>query len=178
MTSYAIRPLTGADITTRSGELAQMYSIVYREPPYNEPEQQANTFSEQLAEQCGRPGFLFLAAEAPDGAFAGFAYGFTFPPGRWWRSASTEPERTRGHQKFAILEWVVLPQWRRQGVGSCLFACLLNGRTEPFGTLCSNPRSAARGIYRTWGWKQVGTTAPPNIAPMDVLIKAISAQAP
>ncbi|GAA2339009.1 GNAT family N-acetyltransferase [Dactylosporangium salmoneum] len=174
MNRATVRPLAGSELTDRTEELTAIYAAVYREPPYNEDEHHAKEFASQIAEQSQRQGFLLIAAEVPDRSLVGFAYGITFPSDRWWRSAGAEPARTRGHQKFAIIEWVVLGPWRGQGIGQLLFSRLLANRPEPLATLCSNPSSDARTIYRSWGWEQVGTTSPPNMEPMDVLIKTLT----
>jgi GNAT superfamily N-acetyltransferase len=115
-----------------------------------------------------------VLAEA-HGQVAGFAYGFTFAADRWWRHAIDEPDETRGHPKFAVMELAVLPKWRGSGVGRDLMALLLDDRPEAFGTLCANPSAPAPRIYRRWGWQLVGMSDPPHLGPMEVLIKRLSA---
>jgi hypothetical protein len=170
VTPPKIRSLDPVEVISRHRELVDIYREVYREPPYEEGDDEAEIFAGQLREHVHRPGFTLVAAETSNDTLCGFAYGLTFPADRWWRNAGEEPTQTRGLAKFAVIELAVLPRDRGQHVGSALMSVLLAGRPEPYATLCTNPKALARTIYRTWGWQQVGVIQPEHLAPMDVLI--------
>ena len=175
MIDCALRPIPADEVVARSSEFGALYAGVYAESPYNEPEEQADEFVSHLVDHSALPGFALVVAErrADTNHLVGFAYGFTFSADRWWRGAGGEPELTRGSAKFAVMELVVAAQWRGKGMGRALMSSLLSGRIEPFATLCANPAAPARNIYRSWGWEQVAVSYPPNMGPMDVLVKRL-----
>jgi GNAT superfamily N-acetyltransferase len=173
MKGVAVRHVDLGEVADRTADLEALYAEVYREPPYEEGPEMAADFVQQLAHQREQPGFSMVVAEAGDGSLVGFAYGLTFPPDRWWRHAGNEPESTKNHPKFAIMEFAVRPPWRGNRIGSALMAALLSNRAEPVGTLCANPAAVANKIYRSWGWRQVATSHQPAIGPMEVLVKVL-----
>ena len=158
----------------RAAEIGLIYAEAYRDPPYNEGEQETAAFLKHLPKQHEHPGFAFVVAEAPDGQLTGFAFGFTFEPGVWWKPATDEPDILRGRPKFAVMELAVRHAWRGRGVARSLMTELLSDRTEPYATLSANPRAVARAIYRSWGWRPAGTVNPPEVGPMDILIKTLN----
>jgi ribosomal protein S18 acetylase RimI-like enzyme len=175
VTPVKIRHLGLAEVMNRHREFVDVYRDVYSEPPYEEGDEEAEIFAGQLRQHAHRPGFALVAAETSSDALCGFAYGLTFTANRWWRNAGEEPTQTRGAAKFAVIELAVLSHYRGQHIGSALMSTLLAGRPEPYATLCANPHSLARTIYRTWGWQQVGVTQPEHLPPMDVLILPLPA---
>lgn len=158
------------DVPALLPDLAGLYAVVYAEPPYEEGPEQVARFREHLAGDAARDGFTLVVAR--DGAtIVGAAYGWTMPAGSWWSRADTDPPRNiRGVPKFAVMEWIVHPNHRGQGVGADLMRTLLKQRPEPVATLASDPRSTARGIYERVGWQQVGTSTLPWGAPMHILV--------
>jgi GNAT superfamily N-acetyltransferase len=177
VTEWSVRRLDGKSTIDRTAEFKDVYSEVYREPPYEEGEEQAADFAFHLPEQCEQLGFSMVIAEATDRSLIGFAYGLTFASERWWRHASDEPEVTKGHPKFGIMEFVIRSPWRGRRIGTALMSLLLSDRDERYGTLCVNPRAAAAAIYSAWGWQPVGSTNPPHVGPMEVLVKPLAASA-
>jgi hypothetical protein len=172
VTAWTISRPGASEIVARAEEFEDAYFEAYSEPPYGETAEQAAEFARGLMEQADAgTGLDMVMAIDVDSRLAGFAYGVAFPSDKWWRSASTEPELTRGHPKFAVIELVVRLPWRGQHLGTALITSLLSGRTEPFATLCSNPDAYAHAVYLRWGWTIVGSTNPPGIAPMDVLVR-------
>ncbi|WP_410812571.1 GNAT family N-acetyltransferase [Micromonospora sp. 067-2] len=167
---------TAASSTPLFPALVDLYAVVYAEEPYREGPEQVARFRDGLLDETARPGYTLVAAEDANG-LVGAAYGWTMPAGRWWSRAGTGPPAdVRNADKFAIMEWLVHPDQRGLHVGAELMSRLLADRPEPYATLASNPRSAARAIYRRAGWQQVGTSAMPDGTPMHLLLLPLSEQ--
>lgn len=149
--------------TTRAGltaaplfpALVDLYATVYAQPPYNEGPEQTARFRDGLPAESRRPGFTLIAAEDTTG-LVGAAHGWTMPAGMWWRCADQEPPaQLRDVDKLAVMEWIVRPDRRGQGVGAELMRRLLADRPEPWATLAANPQAPAHGMYLRNGWRRV-----------------------
>lgn len=175
MNAWVVRRLDAPDVIERATEFVAVFAEVYREPPYNEGEEQFAGFARHLPGQAERPGFAMVIAEAPAGELIGFAFGTTFPPDQWWPGAGDEPEQLRGHARFGIMELLVRPQWRGRKIGSALMDLLLADRPESYGALATNPQALATAIYRAWGWTSAGWFHPPHADPMEILVKPLHA---
>ena len=162
-----------SDVAARAAELGLIYAEAYRDPPYHEGERETAAFLQHLPKQPDQPGFAMVVAEAPDGHACGFAFGFTFEPGTWWKPDAHEPDIVRHAQRFAVMELAVRPAFHGRGIATALMTDLLSDRPEPFATLCANPQAVARQIYAAWGWEQAGTVNPPEVGPMDVMLKRL-----
>ncbi|MGS2615122.1 GNAT family N-acetyltransferase [Micromonospora sp. LZ34] len=155
--------------------LVDLYAVVYAEPPYEEGPEQVARFAEGLPGEAARPGFTLVSAQDGD-TLIGAAYGWTMPAGTWWSRAEQDPPaEVLGADKVAVMEWLVHPQRRSEGVGAELMRRLLASRAEWWATLASDPRSAARQMYARAGWQQVGRSALPWGPPMDLLVLALPA---
>ncbi|MEV6814187.1 GNAT family N-acetyltransferase [Micromonospora sp. NPDC051296] len=160
--------------TSFFGPVADLYKIVYAEPPYDEGPEQVARFRDGLPGEAERRGFTLVAA-VELGLLAGAAYGWTMPSGTWWQRADREPPAAlRDVEKFAVMEWIVHPDRRGQGIGAELMHRLLADRPEPYATLASDPRSTARKIYARSGWRQVGRSVLPWGPSMDLLVVPLS----
>ncbi|MFF4874738.1 GNAT family N-acetyltransferase [Micromonospora sp. NPDC000668] len=166
--TYTVRAGTAA--APLFSPLVELYALVYAEPPYEEGPEQVSRFADGLPAEATRPGFTLVAAE-DDGRLIGAAYGWTMPAGRWWlRSDQDPPADVLVADKLAVMEWIVTPERRGDGVGSGLMVRLLGGRPERYATLASDPRAAARRIYERAGWRQVARSPLPDGTPMDLLL--------
>ncbi|WBB89306.1 GNAT family N-acetyltransferase [Verrucosispora sp. WMMC514] len=155
--------------------LADLYAVVYAEPPYEEGPDEVAGFRGGLPEQAERGGFTLHTAHQGR-ALIGAAYGWTMPAGVWWRNADRNPPTDiHAADKLAVMEWIVHPRLRGRGVGAELMRRLLDGRPEPVATLAANPESAARGMYERAGWVQVARSMLPWGTPMDVLVLRLPA---
>ncbi|MGK5680093.1 N-acetyltransferase family protein [Actinoplanes sp. URMC 104] len=155
---------------TAAAPLVDLYAVVYAEPPYNEGPEQVDRFRAGIFEESARPGFTLITAREGD-TLIGASYGWTMSAGTWWSNASRPaPAEIFGVAKFAVMEWIVTPQRRGEGIGKILIRQLLEHRPERFATLASDPRSAARGIYRRAGWIEVGETKLSWGPSMDLLL--------
>jgi GNAT superfamily N-acetyltransferase len=93
------------------------------------------------------------------------------PAGRWWSRADQQPPADiRDVDKLAVMEWIVHPDRRGEGIGAELIRRLLEDRQERYATLASDPRSAARGMYERAGWRQVARTQLSWGPAMDLLV--------
>ncbi|MCX5066341.1 GNAT family N-acetyltransferase [Micromonospora lupini] len=155
--------------------LVRLYAVVYAEPPYAEGPDQVAAFAAALPGEARRPGFTLVVADDV-GELVGAAYGSTMAAGRWWTRADVEPPGDlRGVDKFAVMEWAVRLDRRREGIGAQLLRRLLDGRPEQWATLASNPAAPARAIYQRAGWQQVGGSAMPDGTPMHLLVLPLPA---
>ncbi|WP_030491478.1 GNAT family N-acetyltransferase [Micromonospora chokoriensis] len=152
------------------GPLVDLYECVYAEPPYKEGPEQVARFRDRLPGEADRLGFTLVTA-AVDSSLVGAAYGWTMSAGDWWSRADSDPPAgIRAAAKLAVMEWIVQPHRRGEGVGAQLIRRLLADRSERYATLASDPRSRAREVYARNGWKQVGTSVLPWGPPMDLLV--------
>jgi ribosomal protein S18 acetylase RimI-like enzyme len=150
--------------------LVDLYAVVYAEPPYEEGPEQVDRFRTSLGEEATRAGFALITAY-DDEQLVGATYGWTMPAGTWWSRADQEaPSGIRDVDKLAIMEWVVHPGRRAEGIGAELIRQLLQGRLEPYATLASDPRAPARGMYERAGWRQVAQTKLSWGPAMDLLV--------
>lgn len=168
----------GDDVVRLIGPIADLYEAAYAEPPYGGgPLFSRERFLERTGRQRHNDGFEIVTAHDGD-ELAGFAFGFTFPPGRWWGGATTPdpPIEVVDNSTFAVIELVVGPTWRGHGVARTLMDALLNGRPEPQAMLLSEPDAPARQIYKHWGWVHVADVRPADDAPaMHALVKSLQA---
>lgn len=164
------RHVSPAEVGAVAEELRGVYAAVFSQPPYDEGPEMVDKFVGWLAEESKRPGFSLLAAY--DGPTAlGFAYGYTMPAGEWWhRTNRPAPEGIREADKFAVMEWAVLPDRRGAGIGRRLLEGLLIKRRERYATLTVNAAAEARAIYGRWGWQQVASTKPGKMPGMAVML--------
>ena len=125
-----------------------------------------------------RPGFRLTTARAGD-EHVGFGYGFLLPADtRWWTGladpVSEEFAREDGTRTFALIDYGVLPAWRRRGTGRAIHDELLAGSGARRATLSVQPKAAeTQEIYRRWGWRKVSFKKmdPPVPAPVfDILV--------
>jgi ribosomal protein S18 acetylase RimI-like enzyme len=165
--------MDSAEAVTRVGELREIYAAVFSLPPYNEGSEMAEKFVGWMHEESQHPGFDLVAAYA-DGRLVGFAYGYTMPAGEWWhRTDRPAPEGVKAADKFAVMEWAVLPDQRGNGIGRRLLDELLHDRPEPYAVLTVNPKAEARAMYERWGWRHVASTKPSKMPGMDVMLREL-----
>ena len=151
---------------------------MYAEPPYEEGPEQFGQFREMLLDQLERAGFALVTAHDRE-QLVGAVYGWTMIAGTWWSQAEDEPPSTiKNTDKFAVMEWLVHPAYRKHGIGGNLMDRLLGSRHERYATLASDPRSAARQIYKRAGWLQVGRSKLPWGPKMDLLALELNQRGP
>jgi GNAT superfamily N-acetyltransferase len=159
---------TGSDVDLVLGEIAELYEVVYAEPPYNGgPLFSRMRFLDRTHTQNEAPGFTLITAR--HGAdLIGFSFGFRFAEGRWWGGMTTPepPPQVVGPSKFAVIELVVAKPWRGRGLGRALMSAVLEGRSEAHATLLSVPDALARQIYDRWGWQYTANVQPAEDAPV------------
>ena len=167
------RRLTPEQANGRIAECKEVCAAVFGQPPYNEAPEMADTFAAWVRDESTEPGFAFV--EAVDGGrVAGFAYGYSRPVGEWSRGADRPiPGEVAVGPTFAVMEWAVLPDYRRRGVGRRLMDELLTDRPERYAVLTVNPAADARHVYEHLGWRHVASTRPGRSPGMDVMLLEI-----
>ncbi|MFC9971481.1 GNAT family N-acetyltransferase [Spirillospora sp. NPDC127200] len=171
--SHTLNRHDGQQARDMLGQLADLYVPAYAEPPYKpHPMFSREAFLERTTRQTHRDGFTLITAHAAAQQLAGFAFGFTLAPGRWWRdvSGSTPPADIVNASKFAVVELVIAPPHRDQGLARRILNALLDGRPEQHAVLLAQPDTPARVIYAHWGWTEIAKVqSQPNAETDDAL---------
>jgi GNAT superfamily N-acetyltransferase len=121
-------------------------------------------FLERYADDCRRPGFDMVVADARTTPVA-CAYGFPLDrDGQWWTGFQGElplqiQELTASGQAFVVAEVMVLPGHRRHGIAGRLLRELPANRDETLLVAPVDPALAptAAEALRTHGWTSLGT---------------------
>jgi ribosomal protein S18 acetylase RimI-like enzyme len=155
-----------------AGAVAEEVGTAYREsfgaPPNNEGSVE---FEHQRASYTGllkRAGFR-LSVARHDGLLVGFAYGAFLPEGgRWWQGMRDPlPDGftdESGSRTWQLVDLGVLPDYRRRGIARELTEAVLAGCGAERAVLAVEPQlEGNQRLYRSWGWRQVGSVdAPPS----------------
>jgi GNAT superfamily N-acetyltransferase len=180
-TDVTFRLLEGRQSPEHLAELQAVHAQVYAEPPYRR-EADAAEFAARFRVQSRQPGFV-LAEARHGGYLVGYAAGMPLRSSTsWWRDVTTTvpDDLTAEHpgRTFALLELVVRPSWRRQGIGRTLHDLILSARSEERATLAVAPAAtAAQQAFQNWGWRKVARTRDPDHAGgvADVLLMRLPA---
>ena len=176
MLDWALRRLDGGETLSMLDELAGAYVEGYADDPdAGRSPYTPEDFLERTTGQARSPGFTLIAGYSA-AELAGFSFGLPFPAGRWRRGAEGEPPaELLNVDKFAVIELVVLPPFRDQGLAGRMFRALLADRPEPYATLVAEKQGRARAMYDRWGWRATQSVRPsPDVAKLDVLVKKLS----
>jgi ribosomal protein S18 acetylase RimI-like enzyme len=173
--------LDGWRAAEHEAELQALHAEVYAAPPYRRQED-AGEFAGRFRVQRRQPGFV-LAEARHGGYLVGYAAGMPLRPSTsWWRDLTTPlpDEVTAEHpgRTFALIDLLVRPAWRRQGIGRALHDLVLTGRREERATLVVLPAAApAQSAFQRWGWRKVARTRDggPGSAVSDVLVTTLPA---
>ena len=177
----------------------------------NPPERMLAGREAILERHAGNPGFRALAAllprvddplGPPDGALAGFTYGFHGVPGQWWHdtvagalamsSGPSRPSWFSGASRaaagtgwldnsFEVAELHVRPAYQGMGIGRELLLRLTTGRPERTAVLSTaDAESRARRLYRGVGFTDLLTGfrfsgAEPPYAVMGAMLPLLAA---
>jgi GNAT superfamily N-acetyltransferase len=146
-------------------DLAELYRVVYSEPPYREGDSDVARFAERYRRQSREPGLRLTLARDQDGELSGFAYGLPLQATlSWWDEVEgvglpSAFTREDGRRTFAIFELAVRATARRQGLGRALHATLLDGIPAERVTLMLLPGAApATRLYATLGYRANGNS--------------------
>jgi GNAT superfamily N-acetyltransferase len=182
-TDVTFRLLEGRQPPEHVAELQAIHAQVYGDAPYRR-EADAVQFAERFRVQSRQPGFV-LAEALHGGYLVGYAAGMPLRPATsWWRDLTTTlpDDVTAEHQgrTFALVELLVRPSWRRQGIGRSLHDLVLSARSEERATLVVAPAAtAAQQAFQGWGWQKVARTRDPDDAAgvVDILLMSLPASA-
>ena len=173
------RLLDGRQAAAHASELQAIHAEVYADPPQQRNDD-AVLFADTFRVQRRQPGFV-LAEARRGGYLVGYAAGMPLRPSTsWWRNLTTPlPDEVTAEypgRTFALVELLVRPSWRRQGIGQTLHDLILRNRREERATLTVPPSAAAaQSAFHSWGWRKIARTRDrsPGSAPSDVLVTAL-----
>lgn len=158
--------LVGRQAAAHAAEVEALQAGVYSVLPGGRADISAQIPGE-FRVQARQPGFV-LAEARSGGYLIGCAAGLPLRPSTsWWRQlTSALPEDvTAEHagRTFALVELMVRPSWRRQGIGRYLHDLILEGRAEERATLVVAPAAAAaQTAFQEWGWHRIARTRGPD----------------
>ncbi|MGH3673182.1 MAG: GNAT family N-acetyltransferase [Pseudonocardiaceae bacterium] len=184
MPEITFQLLDGPHAAAHADELQALHAEVYANPPYGRSDDAA-LFADRFRVQRRQPGFV-LAQARHGGYLVGYASGMPLRPSTsWWRDLTTPlpDEVTTEHpgRTFALLELLVRPSWRRQGIAQTLHDLILRTRTEERATLIVLPAATpAHNAFQKWGWRKIARTNDPRGgSPVsDVLVTTLPATHP
>jgi GNAT superfamily N-acetyltransferase len=171
------RLLDGTQAAAHADDLLALHVEVYGDQP-------DDGFARRFRVLRRQPGFVL--AEARHGGFlVGYAFGVPLRPSTsWWRELTTSlpDEVTTEHpgRTFALVELLVRPSWRRQGIAGVLHDLILASRPEERATLAVPPTATpAQNAFRKWGWRKIARTHDdgPGSPVSDVLIIPLPVEA-
>jgi len=153
MTDVELDRLDGAATMDHFDEIQAVYHQGF--PTYDLGDHRTRT-----TRQAGLPGFTTVTARV-DGELVGFIYGFPLAGPGWWDGLDPAPAEgfttETGGRTLAVIDLVVLPSQRGQGLGRRLMDELLAGRSEERATLCSGLHEVDnQKMYERWGWHRIG----------------------
>ncbi|MEV5936375.1 GNAT family N-acetyltransferase [Streptomyces sp. NPDC052079] len=150
--------------------LVSLYAEVYADQ-LPDPFFSVERFEQRLEGYASRPGWEAVVAY-DGGEAAGYAFASTLPEGSAWWAGMLEPlpeEQTAedGRRTLALFELMVRRPWRGTGIARRIHEELLAGRPEERVTLLvesSHPK--VKGLYESWGYRNVGDQQPFPDAPV------------
>lgn len=166
-----VRELARPDVLPQLDDVIEVYTAAYGERWDGRYWSRANFvawFGRHLVTQPVR---MFVACDGD--VLVGWIYGFRLPPdtGWWDRLEGRLPEAVAaataaGRVEF-FTEFVVLPPYRQQGIGTRLYRALSETWTEAdYATMAVlTDNDGARRLYDRWGWRVIGHKAPTQDLP-------------
>lgn len=163
---FVYRDLGSHDTSAILPQLADLYGLVYNEPPYYEGPAEVTAFRARFEEQRKEAGFS-LTSCSNGRELLGYLYGFTVKSrSTWWETLLTSirpgesAERLQMDTAF-VSELLVRSDVRRCGIGRTLHDRFLAPRTESQALLLVHPDAyVAQTAYARWGWRSVGYGEP------------------
>jgi GNAT superfamily N-acetyltransferase len=171
--------LDGTQAAAHAAELQAIHAEVYADPAQQRTDD-STPFADGFRVQRRQPGFV-LAEARSGGYLVGYAAGMPLRPSTsWWRNLTTSlPDEVTAEypgRTFALVELLVRPSWRRQGIGQTLHDLILCNRREERATLTIAPSAAAaQNAFQSWGWRKIARTRDrsPGSAASDVLVTTL-----
>jgi GNAT superfamily N-acetyltransferase len=142
-------------------DLARVYLAAYGDADFPESRLDAENFAESTLKRHSRRSGFKLVVSLTDGVVSGYGYGFTGQRGQFWSDwlAGTVPAdivETWVGDHFELVDMVVDPAYRGQGVAGLLHDTLVDGLPQERALLATVPgRGAAPRLYEGRGWQVV-----------------------
>jgi ribosomal protein S18 acetylase RimI-like enzyme len=114
-----------------------------------------------LPRHAEREGFRAMIDRVPDGALAGFAYGYRGGPGQWWHDlvaaalAPRDARRWLPPRHFEFVELHVRSDLWGRGIGGRLHDELLAPERGPAVLSTQQDNERALALYRGRGWQVI-----------------------
>jgi len=161
-----ITAFSGEDVAGAfHAELVDLYGLSYREPPWDETDEDVAAYAARIREWAGYEGFTGLAVRDPvDGRLTGVVYGWFHPA----ESGGRPLPGVEAARPFHVGDLMVHPLARRQGLGRHLVDRLTADRRPA--VLLTHPDSAARRIYEAAGWRHTGELDQPDAPTRSVFV--------
>lgn len=159
--SAGILAVGAGDLLALEDEVVAAYAAVFGSPPVSADAADIAAYRASLPRHVRKPGFRACTARATAGRLTGYAYGWEGGPGDWWWDivAGAVNEDVRRHwfaDCFVVAELLVLPEARRQGIGSALLETLLAATERPAAVLSTrSDAEAALAFYAARGWRKL-----------------------
>lgn len=162
--NVTLKPANASQARALFEPICELYDMVFSQPPFNWTEGRSAAHRNDLERLLANPSFGAATAHV-NTELVGFGYGVALRPDtRWWQGA-VEPlpanlTAERPGRTFAVIDFGVHQEHRRQGIGRALLDMLLATREEERATLAVRPAStAAQAFYQRSGWRKVGRVA-------------------
>jgi ribosomal protein S18 acetylase RimI-like enzyme len=140
-------------------QLVALYRDAFAAPPYSKGKEEVVAFARSLPQHVRREGFRMVVAAIEEGnQVAGFVYGYTSTPDRWWHTHVARAMQPSMADKwledcFQLVEIAVTPTFQGQGIGGQLHDHMLNGLSHRKAVLSTaQAKTNAYRMYRRRGW--------------------------
>jgi GNAT superfamily N-acetyltransferase len=164
-----VRPLDRWQADDQREKLADLFVESY--PPVSGEEyQRREEFLDRLGADVQREGFSMLIGETVNPVACVYGYDVD-REGSWWPEfrgglPTSIEQLTASGQIFAVADLMVHPSHRHQDVGRELLEQMLSEQQARLGVLLIDPGNASSlAALRSWGWHDIGTTAPTEDTP-------------
>ncbi|MBW4654121.1 MAG: GNAT family N-acetyltransferase [Kaiparowitsia implicata GSE-PSE-MK54-09C] len=160
--SVSVEALTVNSVWSALDALGEAYWLAFSNSLYAETREDAQRFQERLTDLVYDEGFRgWVARDRSSHAIVGFSLGYTSSAERSWALKAAEVlGRSLAQQWlsdcFECVELAVVPDYRRQGIGTQLHDHLLAGLPHATALLITRENSPALQFYRQQGWQPLG----------------------
>jgi ribosomal protein S18 acetylase RimI-like enzyme len=154
----------------------EVLAAAFAEVPYDRAPGDVEDMLARFDRHASKPGFRLVLA-VDDGRPVALAYGYRLPANTGWWKDTLEPvpdevAHEDGSRSFAVFELAVVPDRRRERLGTRVHEKLLEDRSEQRVVLnVRQDAEPARAAYAKWGYRRAASVIPWADAPVyDVMV--------